>query len=78
MFGLAEQVGRYVERVFGAVADDQYLAGACGNVDRTSAEHLELCRGYVGVSWTDDLLDSWDGLGAISESSNCLGTPNCV
>eukprot|EP01035_Chromulina_nebulosa_P068400 gene68400-93738_t len=72
MFGLAEQIHRDPAWIGQAIADDDDFARTGNGVDADSAEHQALGRGDIGIAGTDDLVDSRNRCGAVSQSGDRL------
>ncbi len=78
MLGLADEVGRHVHRVGRLVRDDHHLRRSRGHVDGAPVEDLELGLRDPGAAWTDDLVHGLDGLGAVRQGRDRLGTTHDV
>ena len=78
MLGLAQHVGRRVDRIRRLVGDDEDLARPCEHVDVDMAVDLFLGQRDEDVARTRDLVDARDGLRAEGHRSDGLSAADLV
>ena len=78
VLGLGHEVRRDDCGVCAGIREDAHLGGSGDHVDAHVTRHASLGCRDVGVAGAHDLLDGRDGLRAIGDRSDCLGTPDGV